>query len=168
MSTYKTADVFGMSRDIPLNYQYRDLADTVLIENLTRDKHLVIYGSSKQGKTCLRKHCLDDNDYVVVHCSNKWGLRELHTAILKSAGFEITLANTTSSSGERKIFAKGSIPFFGFGAEGGVEKSKSTENQNQTAPLELEPEDVNDIIRALQEVGFDRYIVLEDFHYLPL
>ena len=33
-------------------------------------------------------------------------------------------------------------------------------------PLELDPEDVNDIISALQ--GFNRFIVLEDFHYLQI
>jgi len=32
--------------------------------------------------------------------------------------------------------------------------------------LELDPEDANDIINALGE--FDRFIVLEDFHYLPI
>lgn len=33
--------------------------------------------------------------------------------------------------------------------------------------LELDPEDVNDIIEALEGIGFDKHIVLEDFHYLP-
>jgi len=32
--------------------------------------------------------------------------------------------------------------------------------------LELDPENVNDIIRALSQIEFDKYIVLEDFHYL--
>ena len=63
-SMHKATDVFGISRDLPLNYVSRPSADDFLVENLTRDKHLVIYGSSKQGKTCLRKHCLNQDDYT--------------------------------------------------------------------------------------------------------
>lgn len=37
-----------------------------------------------------------------------------------------------------------------------------------TSPLELDPEDVNDIIGALTRISFKKFIVLEDFHYLPL
>lgn len=41
-------------------------------------------------------------------------------------------------------------------------------NTVDKAPLEIDPFDVNDIIRALSEIRFHRYIVLEDFHYLPV
>lgn len=85
MKRIKTGDVFGITRDLPLNYVERDSADKVLVENLTRDKHLVIFGSSKQGKTSLRKHSLNDDDYIVIHCSNKWGIGDINTAILKKA-----------------------------------------------------------------------------------
>ena len=64
-------EVFGINRDLPLNYVERESADAVLVNNLVRRQHLVIYGSSKQGKTSIRKHCLNANDYIVVHCSNK-------------------------------------------------------------------------------------------------
>ena len=83
---YPVDEVFGINRDLPLNYVERDSADAVLINNLARRQHLVIYGSSKQGKTSLRKHCLNEDDYIVVHCSNKWGLDDVHEAILKQQG----------------------------------------------------------------------------------
>ena len=70
----KTSDVFGISRDLPLNYVIRESADSLLVDSLTRDKHLVIFGSSKQGKTCLRKHVINEDDYIVIHCSNKWSI----------------------------------------------------------------------------------------------
>jgi hypothetical protein len=54
----KTADVFGVSRELPLTYVEREHVDDKLLDNLTRDKHIIIYGSSKQGKTCLRKALL--------------------------------------------------------------------------------------------------------------
>lgn len=50
---------------------------------------------------------------------------------------------------------------------GGAEAERENSLQKTTAPLELDPDDVNDIITALNGINFSRYIVLEDFHYLP-
>lgn len=161
-------DVFGINRDLPLNYVVRDSADNVLVNNLARRQHLVIYGSSKQGKTSLRKHCLSTDAYIVVHCSNKWDLDHLHEAILKQAGFELTVSTTKATSGKLKIVAKIKAGIFGVGAEGSAEAERAKENSETKAPLELDPMDVNDIIAALGQIGFKKFIVLEDFHYLPI
>lgn len=169
MSTqiHKTSDVFGITRDLPLNYVERDSADNKLVENLTRGKHLVIFGSSKQGKTSLRKHALHDKDCIVVHCSNKWVVSDINHAILKKAGFELTQSNSKSTTGKSKIFAKITAGIFGSSAEGGAEAERENTNETITAPLELDPDDVNDIISALNGIKFNKFIVLEDFHYLP-
>jgi hypothetical protein len=164
--THKASDVYGISRDLPLNYVTRKLADDALIENLTRDKHLVIFGSSKQGKTSLRKHCLKETDYIVVHCSNKWQLDEMHSAILKSAGYTLTQSTTKSETGKNKVSASFKASVLGVGIDLGGEKGQDSAESTVTAPLELDAADVNDIIKALK--GFDRYIILEDFHYLPV
>lgn len=163
----RTSDVFGISRELPLNYVERVSADTKLVDNLTRERHLVIFGSSKQGKTSLRKHALGEKDCIVVHCSNKWTIADINSAILKKAGFELTQSTSKTISGRSKIFAKISASIFGNGAEGGAEAERSNSQQKTTAPLELDPEDVNDIIAALNGIAFSKYIVLEDFHYLP-
>ena len=47
------------------------------------------------------------------------------------------------------------------------DKQKSSSDDIKEAPLELDPIDVNEIITALINAQFDRWIVLEDFHYLP-
>ena len=52
---WRVAEVFGINRSLPVNYVERKGIDDKLVDNLTRDQHIVIYGSSKQGKTCLRK-----------------------------------------------------------------------------------------------------------------
>jgi len=149
-------DVFGISRDVPLTYVARDKVDAKLKDNLGRSRHLVIHGSSKQGKTCLRKACLDPSTYITVQCSNKWTISELNAVVLKQAGFEITQSAKQTSSGKFKVNAK----FIEFETGSGGEKT--------TAPMELELEDVNDIIAALKQIKFSRYIILEDFHYLPI
>lgn len=166
--THSVDEVFGINRDLPLNYVERNSADNILLNNLTRNQHLVVYGSSKQGKTSLRKHCLNSDDYVVVHCSNKWTLDNVHEAMLKQAGFELTVSTTIATSGKQKILAKIKAGIFGSEAEGGAEAERSREEGVTKAPLELDPMDVNDIIAALKQINFDRFIVLEDFHYLPV
>ena len=50
---------------------------------------------------------------------------------------------------------------------GGYEYTRDQSSTDTTVALELDPADINDIIRALQEANFSKFIVLEDFHYLP-
>lgn len=163
---HRSVDVYGIGRELPLNYVSRKAVDEYFVSNLTRDKHIIIFGSSKQGKTSLRKHCLQDDDYIVVHCSNKWGIADLHAAILKRIGYEVTQSATRTTSGKNKIIAaiKASILGAGMGISG--EKETTNSDATTTKPLELDPEDVNDIISAL--TNFSKFIVLEDFHYLPI
>jgi hypothetical protein len=165
---HQSSDVYGISRDLPLNYAERDSADARLVDNLSRKKHLVIFGSSKQGKTSLRKHTLAEDDCISIHCSNKWQISDLHAAILKKAGFELTQSTSKTTTGKSKIFAKIAAKIWGSGAEGGAEAERTNTDEITTTPLELDPEDVNDIINALNSIEFSRYIVLEDFHYLPV
>jgi len=164
-------DVFGVARELPLNYVVRESVDARLVDALTRDQHIVIYGSSKQGKTCLRKYSLKPEDYVVVTCSNKWSLAQLHSAILKAAGYVVTGTTTKAVSGETKVSAKLKAGFrlFGQGVEGeaGTEGARGTQEQVESTPLEIDPADVNDIVDALNVAGCTQFIVLEDFHYLP-
>jgi len=159
-----TKEVFGIQRDLPLNYVNRD-ADKILVDSLDRKHHVVIYGSSKQGKTSLRKKNLSEDQYIIIHCSNKWDLSQIHINILKQAGYEITVSDKKTTTGKAKVkvtvgwnlFAKAEGE-----TEGEYEKGKETEK----APLELDPEDVNDVIKALIGLKLDKYIILEDFHYL--
>ena len=41
---HKTRDVFGITRDIPLNYFSRTSVDTKFVDCLSREKHLIIQG----------------------------------------------------------------------------------------------------------------------------
>jgi hypothetical protein len=167
-----TADVFGVSRDLPLTYVERDQVDAKLLDNLTRDKHVIIYGSSKQGKTCLRRHCLQDDDYILVQCQNTWDIAKLSEAILKAAGCEVEVSQSRTSDGKAKlqVKAKSGFSLLGLGkaeAEVTAEGEKGHTNTRITEPIQLDPSDPNDLVRALKGLEFKRFIALEDFHYLP-
>lgn len=170
---HRVADVFGIGRELPLNYVERKKVDQVFMDSLTRDKHLVVYGSSKQGKTSLRKNWLKDDEHIVVSCINTMNISDLNGAILKAAGYKIELSESKTISGNFKVTAefkgKGKVPLIAE-AEGGVglEHERGKESQVTHARLELDLADVNDVVAALKEVGFDQFVVLEDFHYLPV
>jgi hypothetical protein len=164
MKINKTKDVFGIQRDLPLNYIVRE-ADKILVDSLDRSHHVVIYGSSKQGKTSLRKRNLQEDQYIIVHCSNKWDIDQIHNNLLKQAGYELTLSESLTTSGKAKVKAT-----FGWNlftkAEAEAEAEVGREKEKITKTLDIDIEDVNDIIKALEEIKFDKIIVLEDFHYL--
>ena len=173
MAEHTTSVVFGIARDVPMNYVTREEVDDLLIDSLARDKHLVIYGSSKQGKTCLRKNCLEEDDYITVTCNNRWDIGDLQAAILKNSGYTLELGQTKTVSGNQKVFAtiggKLGIPGIGeVSGQVGEEDADGETVETSTAKLELDIYDVNDIIGALGNVGFNKYIVLEDFHYLQI
>jgi hypothetical protein len=166
--TYTTDEVYGITRDLPLNYTSRAGVDQRLVDSLTREKHIIIYGSSKQGKTSLRKFCLKDSDYITVQCASRWTMEEILSNILKRAGFMVTQSEKRTISGKNKIIASLKANFFGVGGEAGGERETTNESETVKAELELDPSDVNDVMAALRRIKFDRYIVLEDFHYLPI
>lgn len=167
MNHYETNEIFGLSRDLPLNYIERQEVDDKLKQELQAKKHIVIYGSSKQGKTCVRKHCIDSENYILVQCSNRSDVSELNASILKRAGFEITQSTKKGMTGKNKILASLKTSVFGIGASAGGEIEDTKSHEHTTAPLEIDVDDVNDVIAALKSINFNKIIVLEDFHYMP-
>ena len=167
----KLRDAFGVGREVPLNYVTRPDVDTKFIDSLSRDKHVVIYGSSKQGKTTLRRNCLEENDYIVVSCLNTMSLADLNGAILKATGYRIEQTQTKTVGGAWKYgveFAgEGKVPFVAKASgKGAVERAANNSNDVVSHKLEIDLNDVNDIITALNEIDFKKFIILEDFHYL--
>jgi hypothetical protein len=164
-------EVYGVARDLPQNYVTRTTVDEAFVNALTRDQHIVVYGSSKQGKTCLRKYNLNDTDYAIVTCNNKWSLSQLHSAILKAVGYVVEGATTRTVSGDLKVNARlkaGFNVWFGKAeGEAGTEATEGTSTDVTSTPIELDASDVNDVVDALDAAHAPQFIVLEDFHYLP-
>ncbi|WP_223632840.1 hypothetical protein [Rhodobacter sp. TJ_12] len=92
------------------------------------------------------------------------GLDKLAEAILKAAGFRVELSTSKTVENKFKLVAKFGLPAFG-GAGSEVECKGSLTKTDVS--LEIDPSDPNDLVGALEKVGFESFIVLEDFHYLP-
>lgn len=161
-SELKVQEIFGQSRNVPLNYVERETVDGVFRNSLTSNKQIVLYGHSKQGKSSLLKHNLEQDSYVIVYCNNKWDIGRLNAQILRRAGFELNTSTYKTIDGKTKVLASFKSSKKNIPKEYGVsEKAKETFQS-----LELDPYDPNDIIDALKLVGFNKYIILEDFQYL--
>ena len=163
MPSYLLNEVFGTSRTIPHSYTDRTGIDDLFIESIKKQRHIVIYGSSKQGKTSLRKKHLKASDYVTITCNDKQTVAQLNQNILKQAGFQFISSKTETISGSLRGGIEAGIKLL-IKAKGDFEGSM--EKQTETNPLEIDPEDVNDVIKALQSINFNKIILLEDFHYL--
>lgn len=162
LTELKVQEVFGQSRSIPLNYVERKTVDDLFLAKLLTNKHIVLYGSSKLGKSSMYRFNLEQDRYEVIHCSNNWDIGRLNAQILRHTGFELNTSTYKTIDGKTKVLAsyksseqKVSQPKESLGRE--MEKFQS---------IELDPYDPNDIIDALKLTGFNKYIILEDFHYL--
>ncbi|OOB89895.1 hypothetical protein B0T42_14880 [Rathayibacter sp. VKM Ac-2630] len=160
-------------RRLPLTYVKRPKVDDRFVNELGRENHIVVYGSSKQGKTSLLLSAMDGLDHLVVQCSTEWTKEKLYAAILKEAG--VTLVDSTTR-------ARGSSNEIGSEIEGEVSASvfakfrakiagKMTDTNEENVVERAIPIDLGsaaDMIRLLEELEFGRFIVVEDFHYLSV
>ncbi|ENM5727775.1 hypothetical protein V4V56_003779 [Vibrio mimicus] len=142
-----------------------------MIEALKSDKQIIVYGSSKQGKTALVKKYIDYDDNIVISLSPKHTLKDIYQTILRKSGITLRTSYTKgsgqSSTAKGKARIQGAIALVLKGtAEVGLDRStnhSSTENYDEIEfNLEL-PDDVADIINRH---GNKKVVILENFHYL--
>lgn len=167
MADYNLEDVFGSSREIPINYVKRNEIDDNFIRSLSREQHIVIFGSAKQGKTCLRKkHLPDEENYIFIQCSEKLNLSKLNKQILKRAGIDIKISEKKGNTNAKKVKAKIGFNLFvnKASAEGELKRENSAEVE--TRPIQIDLVDTNDIIHVLSKAKFNKFIILDEFHSL--
>ena len=167
---YKIQDIFGITNKVPTTYVVRDYVDNKFTRALERQKHIVIYGCSKQGKTSLRKKYLEESNSLVIQCTNSTTREMIYQIILKEAGVELSTSQTETVDGRRKIAVslsgEGNVFIAKAKGEGNFEHDKGKSSSITKNSFEIDPSDANDVIRILQQVNFKKWIVLEDFHYL--
>ena len=167
----RLSHVYGTSRSVPETYVTRTSVDDRFVNDIARDKHLVIYGGSKQGKTCLRKYHLKDKDCIVVQCTRETTKASLYEMLLKRSGVDCNVSQSVTVKGNAKlsITVSGEVqfPFIAKGSSKGTgEVERETERTTERTSFEIDPEDPNDITRVLEIAKFEKYVVIEDFHYL--
>jgi len=167
----KLEEVFGVSSKPTLSYVERDEVDTRFAAALDSDKQIVVYGSSKQGKTALVSKHLPYAENLLVSLTPKTTVLDIYQTILNSSGVRI-LASTSEKRGTESNVGIGAkvkalIPLFGGGeaeTKGDFSASSGKEQQYEEVPVNLElPQHV---AQLLQRVGSEKWVILENFHYL--
>jgi hypothetical protein len=166
-----TNQVFGVSNELIDTYIERPKVDNLFLQGLQKNKHIIIYGASKQGKTSLTNKHLTENDYVKVNCSPSSTTLDIFNSIVRQLNIEIIESTdiTTTVGGEIKVGVKAKIkiPFFG----GGEAETEAKASGQKEKGLTYKVIDYNlalaqDISELLREVKFKKRIILENFHYL--
>jgi hypothetical protein len=161
---YNIDNVFGMQRGDTSHYIERSHVDDVFLNSLLGDKHVSIYGSSKQGKTTLRNKYLSKPEQLVVVCEREWSSTDIFAAILKAAGCMIDYSNPSSSPGLEVTVR---IPKPTLSKDNaGASLAFPALSAGQFESVRINLRDTGDFVRVLRDVFFGKYLVLEEFHYL--
>lgn len=170
---YSLEDVYGVSERPPENCPtyidrkaHKGFQYTVHHER----QHIVVYGASRQGKTWLiEKYC---PDFVRIGCDAKFTRELLFKAILHALGVTVgDVQNVSSVEHQADIGATGkagaSVPFIGK-IEGDV-KGKLTSKHSRQGQITYKNIDLTnqaEVIAAIKANLHDRFIVIENFHFL--
>lgn len=168
----KLEEVFGVSKELIASYTERPHVDEAIASALRQTRQIIVYGSSKQGKTALVQRHVPEEKRVTVHCSPQTTTEDLYRSLLRQMGVEILSekSSETSREIEASIGAKfvALIPFFGKGeaeANGSATAGKS-ESEKKT-PIEFNLTLAQDVGEILQKINNKNlFFVIENFHYL--
>lgn len=171
MPTATLREVFGISSEIPkYTYVDRQGLDELFEYYLGSQKHIVVHGASKQGKSCLRKKKITDDTSLIIQClpamekiEDVWRTALEKAGVKKPSGSSVT--KTSGGHLDAEISGQAKIPFLGgveTKASGSIEDSSSkTEESDSISSDHFLPR----LATFLRENG--KRLILEDFHYLP-
>lgn len=169
---YQTNDVFGVRSKLIASYIERDEVDELFNDALKHGNEIIVYGSSKQGKTSLLLNNLRADQYVKVECSPQTAPIDIYKSILRQLGITFIESESSGSTVEHggkvgggfkiKVPVVGGVDFSGEVAD------KASESRSQsTKYIEYNLSLAQDVAELLQANGIKKYLVLENFHYLP-
>jgi len=169
----KLEHVFGVSRDQVATYIERETVDNAFTSALKETRQIIIYGSSKQGKTSLLHRHIKPEMRLTVHCGPATTAEDIYRSFLRQRGVEIVTERSTGTSREMgtSISAKftAMIPFFGEGsAETKGEVNAGAKQDEKRRAIEFNLANAQDVGELLHQVegSADFFYVLENFHYL--
>ena len=78
----QTIEVFGVSKEMVKSYIERPEVNGKFLDALKEDKHIVVYGSSKQGKSALVEKHIRSDEKITVNASPKMSTKDIYTCLL--------------------------------------------------------------------------------------
>jgi hypothetical protein len=169
---YSTNDVFGVRSKLIASYIEREKVDELFNDALRHGNEIIVYGSSKQGKTSLLLKNLREEQFVKVECSPQTEPIDIYKSILRQLGIAFVESETAEASYEHggKIGGgfKIKIPVIGeAGFKAEVADKASSGTSQVTRYIEYNLALAQDVAEILKANKINKYLVLENFHYLP-
>lgn len=166
-------EVFGVSKQRVLSYLEREAVDGFFVKALASDKQIIVYGSSKQGKTSLVDKHLPYQSNVLVSCTPKYEATDIYKAILRNEKIQLETGSEKSTGIESKVSVttkfRAILPLFGSGEAGASgEIGGKSEKKTSVEAIEVNLALPQEITHLLEKVNFKKFIILENFHYLSL
>lgn len=170
---YNTNDVFGVKSTLIKSYIERDKVDSKFNDALKDGNEVIVYGSSKQGKTSLILKHLQIERYLKVECSPQTQPIDIYKSILRQANISFIDSSTETISSEDAaklgLSFKIKVPFVGeVGASPELSGKDSSSVQTKTNYIEYNLALAQDFSELLKKFKINKFIVLENFHYLSL
>ncbi|WP_286800102.1 hypothetical protein [Pseudomonas sp. UBA4034] len=168
----KLGEVFGVAKDPVASYIEREKVDSTLLSALPKSQQIIIYGSSKQGKTALLQRHIPEAQRITVHCGPSTTTEDIYRSLLRQQDIEIHTETTTDNQRElsTSISAKftAMLPFLGGGEVETKGESKLSNGQElKSTPIEFNLAVAQDVGELLKKVNTGNiFHVLENFHYL--
>lgn len=165
-------EVFGIRKDPVLSYVERKGVDGVFGQALKTDKHIIVYGSSKQGKTALRQKHMPKG-VVVVRCGPNQDSMAIYSSVLRQVGIQIetfeTSTQETKQNAKAKVGLKAKVPFVGESDVGvGVGAEVGSQLTFHSVFIGSDLADPQAVSELLAKARFSNFVVLENFHYLSV
>lgn len=157
MIIQKLDECFGIWKNKFNTYIKRTNVDDIFKEYLFRKSHVILFSCSKQGKTSLRKNHLHDSQYVFIQCSNDLSFGDINKKIIEDAKIKIIERSKKEKTTKLGLFFQ---KIFSFGVD------RSTTETFEIINPKFDYENLNDIISAVKKTAYNKYVFLEDFHYL--
>ncbi len=170
---FQTNDVFGVKSKLIASYIEREAVDAKFNAAIKDGNEVIVYGSSKQGKTSLILKHLNEEDYVKVECSPQTQTVDIYRSVLRQLGVDFVESETLEDSQEHGGKVSGGfkikVPFIGSTNLSGElsDTNKSTKELTKTF-IEYNLSLAQDVSELLKKYEINKYIILENFHYLEL
>lgn len=171
--TVFTQKVYGISNAYVDSYISRSNVDEDFMNGLRSDKHIIIYGSSKQGKSSLIRQYIMDGENIEINCGPRTQLIDIYKSLLRQLNVEIEESYSVEKGkevgGKIGLKAKLKIPFISEGeatveASGKITRNRTIEYKRVEYDLSL----AQDISEVIKQCDYEGRVVMENFHYLPM
>lgn len=173
MEKYNLNDVFGVQSNLIKSYIERVNVDIQLKEAMKLGNEIIIYGSSKQGKTSLILKNLDREKYIKVECSPQTQTIDIYKSILRQLKVQFIEQRSEQISyehgGKLGGAAGATLPLFGnLSFNGDLSDKVSKVNVIKINNIEYNLNLAQDFSEVIKLHNVDKFLVLENFHYLSL